>query len=63
MVNNNRNGNRARKKDEITCVQLTKVTRDKLASLGSKKDTFEDIIVNLIDSPCTENSGESQDDE
>jgi len=44
------------KKDLITCVQLTKKTRDKLAELGTKKDTFEGIILNLMNKkPCGEN--------
>lgn len=62
MARNNGNGKNARKKDEITCVQLSKETRDKLAELGSKKDTFESIIVNLMDDkPCGEKSaGENE---
>ncbi len=60
--NNNKNGKNVRKKDEITCIQLSKETRDKLAELGKKKDTFESIIVNLMDDkPCGENMvGESE---
>jgi len=61
MANNsNRNGKNARKKDEITCVQLSKETRDKLAELGNKKDTFESIILGLM-KPCGENTvGENE---
>lgn len=33
---------------EITTVKLSKKTRDKLAELGSKKETYEDIIQRLI---------------
>lgn len=38
-----------RKKDDITCIQLSKRTRDMLAEMGGKKDTYEDIIKGLID--------------
>ena len=64
---NNRNGKLAKKRDEITCVQLSKQTRNKLAGMGRKSDTFEKIILNLMDKPeepCGENMiGESQNDE
>jgi len=59
----NRNGKNTTRKDLITCVQLSKETRNRLAELGTKKDTFEDIILNLMDTPCGEEMGESQDDE
>jgi len=52
MVNNG-NGKNARKRDEITCVQLTKDTKNKLAKLGNKADTFESIILGLM-KPCGE---------
>jgi len=39
----------SRKKDQITCIQLSKKTRDRLAEMGGKKDTYEDIIKGLID--------------
>ena len=64
---NSRNGKLAKKRDEITCVQLSKETRNKLAEMGKKSDTFEKIILNLMDNPeepCGENViGESQNDE
>jgi len=68
MANNsNRNGKLAKKRDEITCVQLSKDTRNKLAERGRKSDTFEKIILNLMDKPeepCGENMiGESQNDD
>lgn len=34
---------------EITTVKLSKKTRNKLAELGSKKETYEDIIERLIE--------------
>ena len=40
------------RKDEISCVQLTKDTKAKLDNLGTKKDTYESIILKMIDSPC-----------
>jgi hypothetical protein len=43
------------RKDEISCVQLTKDTKAKLDNLGTKKDTYESIILKMIDSPCASN--------
>lgn len=37
-----------RKKDTITCIQLSKKTRDRLAEMGNKKDTYEDIVKALM---------------
>ena len=37
------------KKDLITCVRLSKDTRDRLAELGGKDQTFDDIINVQID--------------
>jgi hypothetical protein len=34
---------------DITTVKLSKKTRDKLAELGSKNETYEDIIERLIE--------------
>ena len=36
-------------KSEETTIQLSKKLKEKLASLGKKKDTYEDIIWNLIE--------------
>jgi len=49
------------RKDEISCVQLTKDTKAKLDKLGTKKDTYESIILKLVDSPCAK-SGENEDE-
>jgi len=38
-----------RKKDTITCIQLSKKTRDRLAEMGNKKNTYEDIVKALMD--------------
>ena len=40
------------KRDEISCVQLTKDTKAKLDNLGTKKDTYESIILKMMDSSC-----------
>ena len=48
------------RKDEITCVQLSKNTKNKLDSFGKKSDTYETIIQHLIESQCDQ---PSQDDE
>lgn len=42
-----------KKKDEVTCVQLSKKTRDELAKLGTRKDTYEKIIRGLMNTPCS----------
>jgi len=34
---------------EITTVKVTKRTRDRLAELGNKKETYEDVISKLIE--------------
>ena len=34
---------------EITTVKVTRKTRDKLAELGKKNETYEDIIERLIE--------------
>ena len=40
------------RKDEISCIQLSKDTKAKLDKLGTKKDTYESIILKMVDSPC-----------
>jgi len=57
----NGNSSTPKRKDLITCVQLSKKTRDKLAKLGTINDTFEQVILNLMNKkPCGENEiGES----
>lgn len=37
------------KKDLITCVRLSRETRDRLAELGGKDQTFDEIINITID--------------
>ena len=36
------------KDDTNTCIQLSRKTRDELADMGGKKDTYEDIIKGLM---------------
>jgi len=53
------------RKDEISCVQLSKDTKAKLDNLGTKKDTYESIILKMLDSQCVtkgENSEEDSDE-
>lgn len=50
---------RSNRKDEISCVQLTKDTKARLDKLGTKSDTYESIILNLMEKPCATN-GENQ---
>ncbi len=58
MANNNTKN--AKKRDEITCIQLPKDLRNQLAKLGSKDDTFADIITGLMERPLScERMGES----
>lgn len=51
-----------KKKDELTCIQLSKETKAKLDKLGIKSDTYESIILNLMDSPCAKKQGENQEE-
>jgi len=51
---------KTKRKDEITCVQLTRDTKAKLDKLGTKTDTYEKIILKMIESPCANNLGESE---
>ena len=47
---------------ESTCLRVTKGTRNRLAKLGTKNDTFEQIVTGLLDRR-NESSGESLRDE
>ena len=49
------------RRDEISCVQLTKDTKAKLDNLGTKKDTYESIILKMMDSQGV-TSGENEDE-
>jgi hypothetical protein len=54
------NNSKPKRKDELTCVQLSKDTKAKLDKLGMKSDTYESIILKMMDSPCSKNKGESE---
>jgi len=41
--------NRDESKGLVTCVRLSKNTRNRLAGEGSKDETFDDIVNKLID--------------
>jgi len=45
-------------KKEQTCLRVTKDTRDRLAQLGTKNQTFEQIVTNLLNQK-NQSSGES----
>jgi len=49
---------KSKRKDEISCVQLSKDTKSKLDKLGTKKDTYEKIILSLM--PKSKEIGESE---
>ena len=53
----------SRRKDELTCIQLSKDTKAKLDKLGIKSDTYESIILNLMDSTCAKKQGEIQEED
>lgn len=55
MTNNKNNENE--KRGLVTCVRLSKETRNKLAEMGKKTQTFDEIVTNLItksNEPCGE---------
>jgi len=45
-------------KQEQTCLRVTKATRNRLAELGTKNQTFEQIVTGLLDEH-NKSSGES----
>ena len=59
----NEQNQNASKKDEITCINLPKALRDRLAEKGNKKDTYADIITRMLDSPCGSNTDGQESDE
>ena len=58
------NGNsKPKRKDDISCVQLSKDTKAKLDELGTnRKDTYESIILSLIESQCVKKPDENEED-
>jgi len=49
-----------KKRDEITCIQLPKVLRNRLANEGKKDETFADIVTKLLDRSCEESPMEGE---
>jgi len=49
-----------KRKDEISCVQLSNETKAKLDRLGTKKDTYESVILSLM--PKSEENGENEEE-
>lgn len=45
---------------DVTCIQLSKDTKAKLDKLGTKSDTYESVILSLMDSQCANSMGENQ---
>ncbi len=43
---------------EITCIKVTRDTRARLAELGKKGDTYENVINSLLETECA-NMGDS----
>lgn len=50
------------RKDEISCVQLSKGTKAKLDELGTKKDTYESIILKMMESQCVTKPDENEEE-
>ena len=64
MVTMVTNGNgKSKRKDEITCVQLSKDTKRQLDTFGKKSDTYENIIQKLMDSQCITSSQVMEEEE
>jgi hypothetical protein len=42
------NKNSSKKKDDISCVQLSRQTKAKLDKLGTKADTYDSVIRSLM---------------
>ena len=57
------NKENSHKRDEITCIQLPKELRDKLADMGKKTETFADIVRRLVDSPCQKTTNSEAENE
>lgn len=42
---------------QVTCVRVSRTTRDKLAKLGGKDQTFDQILIGLIEKTTGESYG------
>lgn len=54
MSNNKKTNGMRALQGEVTCIKVTKDTRQKLAKLGSKGDTYENVINTLLENNCNE---------
>ena len=54
---------KTRKSVKPTCIQLSKETRNRLAEMGGKNDTYEDIVKALIDFKTPVAEGKKSKDE
>lgn len=43
---------------EITCIKVTKETRQKLAKIGNKGDTYDTVISDLLEKSCNRSKEE-----
>ena len=43
---------------EITCIKVTKETRQKLANRGKKGESYETVISNLLENGCNQVMGD-----
>lgn len=51
----------AKRKDEITCVQLTKDAKKRLDEFATeRRETYESIITRLMDSQCSQPTQEME---
>ena len=48
-------------KQEQTCLRVTKATRNRLAKLGTKDETFEQIVSGLLDKQNQSSAGSHND--
>ncbi len=53
---------KSNRKDEVTCVQLAKETKARLDKLGTKNQTYDSIIQELLDSSCVKTEDGEQDE-
>lgn len=56
------NSEKPNRKDEVSCVQLSKDTKEKLDKLGTRKDTYESIILKIMESQCVVKPDENEED-
>ena len=52
----------AESKEKASCIQLSRGTKNKLAEMGGKNDSYEDIVIKLMDfkKPLSEDQSETK---